>query len=66
MQPGTGRAIAFDDLIAAIGTVIEVDRTLGGLCNWVEAEAPAAVDLPIKGAAAPKAAVIPLPKLDDA
>ena len=45
-------------LIAAIGTAMEADRTLGGLCDWVEAEAPAAVDLPVEGAAALKAAVI--------
>ncbi|MGB5067021.1 MAG: acyl-CoA transferase, partial [Albidovulum sp.] len=37
---------------------LEADRTLGGLCDWVEPEAPASVDLPIEGAAALKAAVI--------
>ena len=58
VQAGTGRASAFDGLIAAIGTALEADRTLGGLCDWVEAEAPASVDLPVEGAAALKAAVI--------
>ncbi|CAM3930167.1 hypothetical protein [Paracoccus yeei] len=58
VQAGTGRASAFDDLIAAIGAALEADRTLGGLCDWVEPEAPASVDLPIEGAAALKAAVI--------
>ena len=58
VQAGTGRASAFDTLIAAIGTTLEIDRTLGGLCDWVEPEAPASVDLPIEGAAALKAAVI--------
>jgi hypothetical protein len=58
IQAGTGRASAFDTLIAAIGTALEADRTLGGLCDWVEPEAPAPVDLPIEGAAALKAAVI--------
>ena len=58
VQAGTGRASAFDDLTAAIGTALEADRTLGGLCDWVEPEAPASVDLPIDGAAALKAAVI--------
>lgn len=58
VQAGTGRASAFDTLIAAIGTAVEADRTLGGLCDWVEPEAPASVDLPIEGAAALKAAVI--------
>lgn len=58
VQAGTGRASAFDTLIAAIGASLEADRTLGGLCDWIEPEAPAAVDLPIEGAAAMKAAVI--------
>ena len=58
VQAGTGRATPFDTLIAAIGTALEADRTLGGLCDWVEPEAPASVDLPIEGAAALKAAVI--------
>jgi hypothetical protein len=58
VQAGTGQASAFDDLVAAIGTALEADRTLGGLCDWVEPEAPASVDLPVEGAAALKAAVI--------
>ncbi len=58
VRAGSGRASAFDDLIAAIGAALEADRTLGGLCDWVEAEAPASVDLPVEGAAALKAAVI--------
>jgi hypothetical protein len=58
VQAGTGRSSAFDDLIAAIGGALEADRTLGGLCDWVEPEAPASVDLPVEGAAALKAAVI--------
>jgi len=58
VQAGTGRTTAFDTLIAAIGTALEADRTLSGLCDWVEPEAPASVDLPIEGAAALKAAII--------
>jgi hypothetical protein len=58
VQAGTDRAGAFDDLITAIGTELEADRTLGGLWDWVEPEAPASVDLPVEGAAALKAAVI--------
>ena len=58
IQAGTGRASAFDTLIAAIGAALDADRTLGGLCDWVEPEAPASVDLPIEGAAALKAALI--------
>jgi hypothetical protein len=41
-----------------IGVELETDRTLGGLCDWVEPEAPASVDLPLEGAAALKAAVV--------
>ena len=58
VQASNGRATAFDSLIAAIGTALETDRTLGGLCDWVEPEAPASIDLPVEGAAALKAAVI--------
>ena len=58
VQAGTGRASAFDALIAATGAALAADRTLGGLCDWVEPEAPASVDLPVEGAAALKAAVI--------
>ncbi|MBB1492521.1 acyl-CoA transferase [Paracoccus sp. MC1854] len=58
VQAGTGRASALDDLIASIGTALEADRTLGGLCDWIEPDAPASVDLPVEGAAALKAAVI--------
>jgi hypothetical protein len=58
VQAPNGRASSFDTLIASIGTVLEADRTLGGLCDWVEPEAPASVDLPIEGAAALKAAII--------
>ena len=58
VQAGTGRASAFDTLIAAIGAVLDADRTLGGICDWIEPEAPASVDLPSEGAATLKAAVI--------
>ena len=58
IQAGTGRDALFDTLAVDIGSVLAADRTLGGLCDWVEAEAPEPVDLPIDGAAALKAAVI--------
>lgn len=58
IQAGAGRDALFDTLTADIGTALEADRTLNGLCDWVEAEAPEPVDLPIEGAAALKAAVI--------
>ena len=55
---GTDRDADFDTLIASIGAALSIDRTLGGLCDWVEAEAPRPVDLPVEGAASLKAAVI--------
>ena len=58
IQAGNGRDSLFDALTASIGAALAADRTLGGLCDWVEAEAPEPVDLPIEGAAALKAAVI--------
>ena len=58
IQAGAGRDALFDALTASIGAVLAGDRTLGGLCDWVEAEAPEPIDLPIEGATALKAAVI--------
>ena len=55
---GAARDGAFDALCAGVGGMIAADRTLGGLCDWVEADAPRPVDLPVEGAAALKAAVI--------
>jgi hypothetical protein len=52
------RAVAFDTLVQNIGTVIAANRTLGGLCDWVEAAAPKPVDMPVEGGETLKAAVI--------
>jgi hypothetical protein len=57
---GAARDAAFDTLCASIGAAIATDRTLGGLCDRVEAEAPRPVDLAVEGAASLKAAVIPV------
>jgi hypothetical protein len=57
---GDDRDTAFDTLTASSGTTLAADRTLGGLCDWVEAEAPRPVDLPVEGAASVKAAVVPV------
>jgi hypothetical protein len=57
---GASRDASFDTLCANVGAALAADRTLGGLCDWVEAEAPEPVDLPIEGAASLKAAVIPI------
>lgn len=54
------RAALFDALAQVIGASIATDRTLGGLCDWVEAQAPVPTTLPIEGAASLKAATIPV------
>ncbi len=57
---GANRDAAFDALCASIGAALATDRTLGGACDWIEAQAPQPVDLPVEGGASLKAAVIPV------
>ncbi len=58
VQAGDGREALFDTLCQSIGAAVVADRTLGGLCDWVEAEAPAPDDTPQEGAITYRAAVI--------
>ncbi len=58
VQSGTDREALFDALCQSIGAAVVADRTLGGLCDWVEAEAPAPDDTPQEGAITFRAAVI--------
>jgi hypothetical protein len=58
---GADRDAAFDTLIASIGAALSADRTLDGLCDWVEAEAPRPVDLPVEGALTLAAELATLP-----
>jgi hypothetical protein len=60
VQSAASRDSLLDALTAQVGAVIAADRTMRGLCDWVEPEAPEPVDLPIEGAASLKAAVIPV------
>ena len=60
VQGTSDRDTLFDELIASLGVVLAADRSLGGLCDWVEPSAPEPVDLPVEGAASLKAAVIPV------
>ena len=60
IRGSSGLELTFDALAERVGHVIAADRTLGGFCDWVEAEAPRPVDLPVEGAASLKAAVIPV------
>jgi hypothetical protein len=57
---GADRDTSFAALCGQIGAVICADRTLGGRCDWIQAEAPQPVDLPVEGAASLKAAIIPI------
>lgn len=57
---GETRIARFDALCGSIGAIVIADRTLGGACDWVEALAPEFVDLPVEGAAAIRAATIPV------
>jgi hypothetical protein len=60
VQDPKTRDARFAELIASIGAVLVADRTLGGLCDWVEAEAPEPVDLPVEGGVTFKVAVVPV------
>lgn len=42
-------AEAVDDMLVAIGNAIAADRTLGGLCVWIDAEAPGVADVTTDG-----------------
>ena len=53
-----GVSAKFDRLAERIGALIAADRTLGGLCDWIEAEAPAPSDVPVEGSAPIRAATI--------
>lgn len=55
-----GRDAALDALAVAVGLALAADRTLGGVCDWAEGEAPSPVDLAVEGAPSLKAAVVPV------
>ena len=46
------REHVLDDMLAAIGAAVSSSRTLGGLCDFIEAEAPATEDIEAAGARA--------------
>src|SRR5579885_3905926 len=43
------REQALDAMLAAVGAAVAADRTLGGLCELLEAEAPATADVEASG-----------------
>lgn len=54
------RASALDVLLAAIGVAIASDRTLGGAVEWAQPGAPSFTDAEFEGAAAARAATVPV------
>lgn len=54
------RDAIFDGLKATVAAAIAADRTLGGLCDYIEAQAPQPEDVPVDGGDPWKAAVIPV------
>jgi len=56
----TDRDTEFDTLLQSLGTAITADRAFGGPCDWLEAEAPQPIDLPVEGAEGLKAAIVPI------
>lgn len=56
--PDSTRDAVFDTLVRAVGAAVTADRTLGGLCDWVELGPPAPVELAEDGAVTAKAATI--------
>lgn len=52
------RDALFDQLKVAVGLALAIDRTLGGLCDFVIGEAPEPVDLLVEGGSPLKAATV--------
>lgn len=50
--------VKFDAICVAIGAAIEANRTLGGLCDWVEGVAPEPVEVITEGGEPMKAAIV--------
>lgn len=49
--PGDTVTDMFDALKSAVGTALAADRTLGGACQWSEAQAAQRIELAVEGAA---------------
>ena len=52
------RSSQLDALLVSIGGVIAANRSLGGIAEWVEAEAPSFVEQPIEGTTTVKMATL--------
>lgn len=60
LQPVGDAADALDAVLVNLGSALEADRTLGGLCVWIEPEAPVPVDVPVEGALGVMATIVPV------
>lgn len=60
VQGTTGRETGFDAIRQEIGAALAGNRTLGGLCDWIEGQQPRMDDLPVAGGKTLKAAVVPI------
>lgn len=58
VRGSSGLELAFVVLAERVGQAVDADRTLGGLCDWIEADAPEPADLAVEGAPTIKAAVL--------
>ena len=58
IRGSSGLELAFDALAERVGHVIAADRTLGGLCDWIETDAPEPAELAVEGAPSIRAAVL--------
>lgn len=57
-RPASSREAAFDALKQAVGNAVAADRTLGGLCDFVDGQSPAPLMLPVDGGDGLKAATV--------
>jgi hypothetical protein len=57
---GENRQARFEEIKTGLAALLDEDRTLGGLCDWIEAGAPVPEDIHTQGAAVVKSAAIAL------
>jgi hypothetical protein len=60
VQGANGRDASLDTILAALGTALDADRTLGGLADDLRAHMPDTVDEAVPGASGLKSAIVPV------
>lgn len=58
VQDDANQDVKFDAICVAIGAAVEGNRTLGGLCDWIEGVAPEPVEVVTEGGEPMKAAIV--------